>query len=169
MSGSLSKLSELEIQQLLCSLTPVSQTEDQGHKVRSSEELSRLLTPIIEDCVKRNIEGLLSTLTERLSQRTQISSEFDSNEVDHQNINENCQTSSASTDSEAGLPLEEPQSSGRRRARPGSEEVSHQLAATLHSLGLGDTDEVGAWQHLGSGISLQDFYIGLSHSHSTPD
>ena len=45
-------------------------------KVRGTEELTRLLTPIIEDCVKRNMEALLTRL------RPNLVLDFNSNQVD---------------------------------------------------------------------------------------
>lgn len=151
MSGSLSKLSEWEIQQLLCNLAPVSQPVDTASKLRTTEDLTRLLTPIIEDCVKRNIEGLLSTLTEKLSGRQGTCRESDSSEVEE---NIRSLPSSSRQDSRVDTP---PDKERERRVRPGTEEIRDQLGNTLTSLGLHLQLD-----HLATGLSLQDFYLGES-------
>ena len=149
MSGSLSKLSEWEIQQLLCNLAPVSQPVDTASKLRTTEDLTRLLTPIIEDCVKRNIEGLLSTLTEKLGGRLETCRESDSSEENIRSL-----PSSSSQDSRVETP---PVREREKRVRGGTEEIRDQLGNTLTSLGLNlQLDQ------LATGLSLQDFYLGES-------
>ena len=147
MSGSLSKLSEWEIQQLLCNLAPVSQPVDTASKLRTTEDLTRLLTPIIEDCVKRNIEGLLSTLTEKLGGRLETCRESDSSEENIRSL-----PSSSRQDSRVETPPVR-----EKRVAPGTEEIRDQLGNTLTSLGLNlQLDQ------LATGLSLQDFYLGES-------
>ena len=128
-------------------------------KVRSTEELTRLLTPIIEDCVKRNMEALLCRLRPNLLQ------DFNSNQVDQQNIND-----ISSNYNRPELSLVQPESRDRRGPIRGGEELSEELGKTVSSLGLDQTDKDRVWQQLGSGISLQDFYIGkyLNSYNSTP-
>ena len=111
--------------------------------------MTRLLTPIIEDCVKRNMEALLCRLRPNLLQ------DFNSNQVDQQNINDN---SSNYTRPEHSLIQPEPRD--RRGQIRGGEELSEELGKTVSSLGLDQTDKDRVWQQLGSGINLQDFYIG---------
>ena len=111
--------------------------------------MTRLLTPIIEDCVKRNMEALLSRLRPNLLQ------DFNSNQLDHQNIND-----SPSDYTRAELSLAQPESRGQRGPIRGREELSEELGKTVASLGLDETDRDKVWQQLGSGLSLQDFYIG---------
>lgn len=122
--------------------------------MRSTEELTRLLTPIIEDCVKRNMEALLSRLRPNLMQ------DFNSNQLEQQNINDNTTTSNCNTRPDHSLV--QPESRDQRRPIRGREELSEELGKTVSSLGLDQTDKERVWQQLGCGISLQDFYIGKS-------
>ena len=122
--------------------------------MRSTEELTRLLTPIIEDCVKRNMEALLSRL------RTNLMQDFNSNQLEQQNINDNTTTSNCNTRPDHSLV--QPESRDQRRPIRGREELSEVLGKTVSSLGLDQTDKERVWQQLGCGISLQDFYIGKS-------
>lgn len=117
--------------------------------MRSTEELTRLLTPIIEDCVKRNMEALLSRL------RPNLLPDFNSNQLDQQNISD-----SPSDYTRAELSLAQPESGDPRGPIRGQEELSEELGRTVASLGLDQNDRARVWQQLGSGISLQDFYIG---------
>ena len=128
-------------------------------KMRSTEELTRLLTPIIEDCVKRNMEALLSRLRPNLMQ------DFNSNQLDQQNINDSTTTSNCST--RPDLSLVQPESRDQRRPIRGRGELSEELGKTVSSLGLDQTDKERVWQQLGCGISLQDFYIGKNLSSSS--
>ena len=118
-------------------------------QLKSTEELTRLLTPIIEDCVKRNMEALLTRL------RPNLLLDFNSNQVDQQNIND-----SPSDYTRTELSLAQPESGDQRGPIRGREELSEELGKTVASLGLDLTDRDKVWQQLGSGISLQDFYIG---------
>ena len=118
-------------------------------QLRSTEELTRLLTPIIEDCVKRNMEALLTRL------RPNLLLDFNSNQVDQQNIND-----SPSDYTRTELSLAQPESGDQRGPIRGQEELSEELGRTVASLGLDQNDRARVWQQLGSGISLQDFYIG---------
>ena len=111
--------------------------------------MTRLLTPIIEDCVKRNMEALLTRL------RPNLLLDFNSNQVDQQNIND-----SPSDHTRTELPLAQPESGDQRGPIRGGEELSEELGKTVASLGLDLTDRDKVWQQLGSGLSLQDFYIG---------
>ena len=111
--------------------------------------MTRLLTPIIEDCVKRNMEALLTRL------RPNLVLDFNSNQVDQQNINDG-----PSDYSRTELSLAQPESRDQRGPIRGREELSEELGKTVASLGLDLTDRDKVWQQLGSGISLQDFYIG---------
>ena len=108
-----------------------------------------MLTPIIEDCVKRNMEALLCRLRPNLLQ------DFNSNQLDQQNIND---SSSSYTRPEPSLA--QPESRDQRGPIRGGEELSEELGKTVSSMGLDLTDKDRVWQELGCGISLQDFYIG---------
>ena len=84
--------------------------------------------------------------------------DFNSNQLEQQNINDATTTSNCNTRPDHSLV--QPESRDQRRPIRGREELSEELGKTVSSLGLDQTDKERVWQQLGCGISLQDFYIG---------
>ena len=134
---------------------------------RNLEELTKLLTPIIEDTVKRHIETIAQRISEKfqyctststtenreLEGKASLKSNFNSNQLDN-------------VDNEVmGVHTNVPSPVNQKRTRPTEAGLEEELRQILQSWDVETetetTDQQSIFRKLGSGpTTLQDYHIG---------
>ena len=137
------------------------------------EELTRLLMPIIEDAVKRNIDKIASKISEKLKYKLNENTssgkytDFNSNDVDVEN--KFCSDSDMHTD-EGGDSVGDESRLGSvfdpkaKRCKSGTDNLKEELSKTLGDWKIDTSDKTnfsfGLWQSPECGTNLQDYYLG---------
>ena len=128
------------------------------------EELTKLLTPIIENSVKHHIENIANRISENFKSAAAAETDFNSNRVDNECGGQN--TRCGTLAEYLKVHLNEPAT----RVQEGSNEIHEGLGDILKTLGVNveNSDANGhsnAFLQLGcKPTTLQDYYIGMLHN-----
>ena len=139
------------------------------------EELTRILMPIIEESVKRNIDKIASKISEKLMEEKTYKLtantkgknciDFNSNEIDVETkFSADTHIGDGSDSLEGHSRAATRHDPKAKRCKSGTANLKEELSKTLGDWNIDTSDKTnfsfGLWQSRECGTTLQDYYLG---------